>query len=209
MAWRGVHISQSARLKVAHRQLLVEQGDRPVTLPLEDLAWLILDTPKATITSAALTGLLEAGVAVVHCDGRHMPAGIALPFHAHYRQGDVARRQIAVSAPFRKRIWQRITCTKIANQARALTAAGRPDADKLQAMAGRVGSGDPGNVEAQAARYYWARQFEDFRRGEEDRRNALLNYGCAAHTRLRRPRSGRRRTLARFWRASRQRDKRL
>lgn len=46
-------------------------------------------------------------------------------------------------------------------------------------MAGRVGSGDPDNLEAQAARAYWQRLFEGFRRHDEDRRNGLLNYGYA------------------------------
>jgi CRISPR-associated protein Cas1 len=45
-------------------------------------------------------------------------------------------------------------------------------------MAKRVGSGDPGNVEAQAARYYWGQLWKDFRRQDDgDRRNKLLNYG--------------------------------
>ena len=46
-------------------------------------------------------------------------------------------------------------------------------------MARRVGSGDPDNLEAQAARAYWQRLFEEFRRHDEDRRNGLLNYGYA------------------------------
>ena len=47
-------------------------------------------------------------------------------------------------------------------------------------MAGRVGSGDPDNIEAQAARAYWSALFTKFTRANEsDRRNALLNYGYA------------------------------
>jgi CRISPR-associated protein Cas1 len=47
-------------------------------------------------------------------------------------------------------------------------------------MAERVGSGDPDNIEAQAARAYWSDLFDDFTRANEaDRRNALLNYGYA------------------------------
>lgn len=48
-------------------------------------------------------------------------------------------------------------------------------------MARRVGSGDPGNMEAQAARRYWPLLFgENFRRNrEEPGTNAMLNYGYA------------------------------
>ena len=52
----------------------------------------------------------------------------------------------------------------------------------LSAMARRVGSGDPSNLEAQAARRYWPLLFpeEKFRRrDEEDVRNHILNYGYA------------------------------
>jgi CRISPR-associated protein Cas1 len=50
----------------------------------------------------------------------------------------------------------------------------------LVAMARLVGSGDPDNTEARAARAYWPRLFVDFIRDDaSDKRNALLNYGYA------------------------------
>ncbi|MBL8178218.1 MAG: type II CRISPR-associated endonuclease Cas1 [Bryobacterales bacterium] len=51
----------------------------------------------------------------------------------------------------------------------------------IAAMVKRVASGDPDNVESQAARRYWMVLFGDegFRRGGDDPRNALLNYGYA------------------------------
>jgi CRISPR-associated protein Cas1 len=43
-----------------------------------------------------------------------------------------------------------------------------------------VGSGDPDNTEARAARTYWPRLFIEFIREDgTDKRNALLNYGYA------------------------------
>jgi CRISP-associated protein Cas1 len=179
MAWRGVHISEAARLSIAHKQLVVEQGDELVHLPVEDLAWLVFDTPKATITTAALASLMDAGAAIVQCDGRHLPVGIGLPFHAHYRQGDIARRQIATTTPFKKRAWQLIVRSKIANQAEVLERTNRKGAQQLRMLARRVASGDRENIEAQAARHYWKSLFDDFRRGDDDRRNGLLNYGYA------------------------------
>jgi CRISPR-associated protein Cas1 len=50
----------------------------------------------------------------------------------------------------------------------------------LREMARRVGSGDPGNVEARAAKYYWTQLWPEFRREDGgDKRNKLLNYGYA------------------------------
>jgi len=84
------------------------------------------------------------------------------------------------SAPLKKRLWQTIVCRKIENQAAVLFRAQVNGARTLREMAAHVRSGDPDNIEARAARYYWQRLFDDFRRQDEaDLRNAMLNYGYA------------------------------
>lgn len=180
MAWKGVHLSRPARLTHKDRQLVIAQDDGEVRAPLEDVAFLILDTPQATLTSALLAACMEAGIAIVSTDARHHPNGLALPFHRHHRQAGIAEMQIAAAAPLKKRLWQRIVQAKIENQAAVLAACGRPGGGALRAMTGLVGSGDPDNVEARAAREYWGRLFDDFRREDDaDRRNMALNYGYA------------------------------
>jgi CRISPR-associated protein Cas1 len=89
-------------------------------------------------------------------------------------------QQIKLSEPARKRLWQAIIRAKINGQARTLQTAKR-SAGPLLALAAKVRSGDPSNVEAQAARFYWQQLFgEDFRRGnDEEHLNGLLNYGYA------------------------------
>lgn len=179
MAWRGLHLTRPARLALADGQLVVAQDEGEVRLPLEDVAWIVLDTPQATLTTALIAACMAAGIALVTCDGTHTPSGVTLPFHTHHRQAGVAALQAEASGPLRKRLWQGIVRQKILNQAAVLAACtGQPGA--LPAMARQVGSGDPGNVEARAARYYWSRLFPDFTRDDgSDRRNKLLNYGYA------------------------------
>lgn len=180
MAWRGVHISQPARLKHRDRQLVVAQDDGEVSLAVEDIAWLILDTPQVSITGSLLSALAENGVAMIVPDAKHHPAGVLLPFHQHHAQAHIAHAQVAISQPLKKRLWQTLVVAKIRNQAALLEQLGRSQGQALAAMAGRVGSGDPDNMEAQAARAYWSGLFSDFTRAnEDDRRNALLNYGYA------------------------------
>ncbi len=180
MAWRGLHISKASRLSFADRQVLVTQDDGEVRLPLEDIAWIILDTPQATLSSKLLSACMAAGIAIIVTDEKHTPSGVTLPFHSHFRQGDVAKIQIAAGAPLKKRLWQTIVRAKIVNQAAALEAVKRPGGDSLREMARHVGSGDPVNVEARAAREYWSKLWDDFRREDDgDRRNKLLNYGYA------------------------------
>lgn len=181
MAWRGLHISNPARLTQRSRQIVVEpdSGDGKMTFPIEDIAWIILDTPQISISGSLLSALAENGVVLIVPDAKHHPAGMLLSFHQHHAQAAIAHSQIAMSQPLKKRLWQKLVCAKIENQAAVLRSVGDDYANALTAMAGRVGSGDPDNVEAQAARAYWQRLFEGFRRHDEDRRNGLLNYGYA------------------------------
>lgn len=180
MAWRGLHLTQPARLSMVQGQIVVAQDSGEVRLALEDVAWIVMDAPRTTLTVALLSACMAGGIAVIVTDETHTPSGVALPFGRHHRQADVARTQAEAGRPLKKRLWQTIVQAKIRNQAAALDAVGRLGAGLLREMAGRVGSGDPGNVEAQAARYYWGQLWTGFRRSDEgDRRNMLLNYGYA------------------------------
>lgn len=180
MAWRGLHLSQAARLSLADNQLLVRREEDEVRLALEDIAWIVLDTPQATLSTALIAACMEAGIVLVTTDTKHMPSGLLLPFHRHHRQAGVAALQLAASGPLRKRLWQAIVARKIENQAAALDRLGCAGGGTLREMARLVGSGDPDNVEARAARHYWSRLWPEFTRDDEgDTRNAALNYGYA------------------------------
>lgn len=182
MAWRGLHISRPAKLSLRqhHVHILSDEEDaEPVYLPLEDIAWIILDSPQITLSSALLGMLAENGVALIVPDARHHPVGMLLSFHQHHAQAAIAHTQISISAPLCKRLWQKLVQSKINNQAYVLQKMGDDYATTLHAMAQRVNSGDPENIEAQAARAYWGHYMHGFRRHADDRINALLNYGYA------------------------------
>ena len=180
MAWRGLHISKSARLNLADGQIVIAQDDGEVRLPLEDIGWIVLDAPHATLTSTLLSACMDAGIALIATDATHTPSGVLMPFHRHYRQGGIAIAQAEMALPLKKRLWQAIVKTKILNQAASLDRTERTGGEGLRAMSRLVGSGDPDNVEARAAREYWGCLFESFRRDDDgDTRNMMLNYGYA------------------------------
>ncbi|HMN39043.1 MAG TPA: type II CRISPR-associated endonuclease Cas1 [Hyphomicrobium sp.] len=180
MAWKGLHLTRPSRLNYSNKQIVVTQGDGEVRLAIEDVAWVILDTQQVSLTGTLLAACLDAGIVLISCDSKHTPCGLALPFHGHFRQPAIAQAQIAMSEPQKKRLWQSIIQRKIENQAAVLAFSAPGEAPALLEMVRWVRSGDPDNVEARAARYYWQRLFPDFKRGDEtDRRNKLLNYGYA------------------------------
>jgi len=102
-----------------------------------------------------------------------------MPVEAHSVQTERFQAQISVKNPLKKRLWQQIVQKKIQNQADLL---GHSPVSKMRLLylSGRVRSGDPDNIEAQAARLYWEAwlQTEHFRRFREGPwPNNMLNYG--------------------------------
>lgn len=182
MSWRGLCVSQPSRLDLrAGRLVLRRDGEADVALPLEDLAFVVIDTPQARVSTALLSACAEQGCLLLTVDARHMPCAAVLPLAPYYRQLSTLRAQTALGEARKKRLWQACVQAKIGNQAVCLRLLGRDGVERLTALRARVGSGDPDNVEAVAARLYWGRLFRRFRRDPDagDRRNSLLNYAYA------------------------------
>jgi CRISPR-associated protein Cas1 len=173
--------TRGTRLSVANRQLVIERPDMPkATLPIEDLGVVIVDDSQASYTQAVFIELLAAGATVMVTGKDHLPAGLMLPLDAHHVQTERHLSQVQATEPVRKRIWQALIVAKIAQQGAVLEHF-TPDHGGLIPLSRRVRSGDPDNLEAQAAQRYWPRLFgKDFRRDRgADGINAALNYGYA------------------------------
>lgn len=171
-----------AYLHVRDQQLIIEpKGGAPQTVPLAEIAVLILAHPQVTCTQAVFAGLLAAGGVVVACNEQRMPAGLLLPTAGHFAQAERFVAQAGAAAPRKKRLWQQIVKAKLRAQG-DLLADLRGDDAGLRNLSREVRSGDPTNVEAQGARRYWPRLFDDpaFRRRRDlSDANRFLNYGYA------------------------------
>ena len=180
---RIVEVSEGpARLSIRLDQLVIEpEGGTTVTTPVSELAALVVTHPRVQLTQSVISRISMAGGAVVFCDDKYQPAAMTLPLQAHFVQTERYSRQAQLSAPARKRLWQQIVRAKIRAQSRALLELHGSD-EGLSNMAQRVRSGDPDNIEGQAARRYWPLLFQNprFRRGSEGPdQNTHLNYGYA------------------------------
>ena len=179
MAWRTIVISNPARLRIENDQLVIAQQES-VSLPVEDIGVLMLESPEILLTSALLDRLAEHGVTLLVCGRRHMPTYAGMPFAGHCRLAGIQRTQLELTVPFRKRCWQALARRKIENQGRCLKLLGRPGADVVCAMAEQVTSGDAANIESVAAREHFRHLFgPGFERHAEDGVNSALNYGYA------------------------------
>jgi CRISPR-associated protein Cas1 len=154
-----------------------------VTKPIEDLGIVVLNNRQITITHGVLEKLLENNVALITCDQRGLPIGLMLPLSGNTTQSERFRDQIEASLPLKKQLWQQTVQSKIRNQAAVLNELRRKTVKNMLIWANEVRSGDPDNLEARAAAYYWKNMFPtipNFVRGrEEEPPNHLLNYGYA------------------------------
>ncbi len=181
MIKRIVEISNPAYLHLKNQQMVIEQnGTLMGQVPIEDLGVLILSNPAITHTQQLLSACWQNNVIVVSCDERFMPGAALIPLDGHSLHAKILASQIEARESTKKRLWAAIVKAKIREQVKVLKAVNK-DTAGLSAYPAKVKSGDPENIEAQAARIYWLRLFGDgFRRNRDDPGiNALLNYGYA------------------------------
>ena len=153
----------------------------PTTIPVAEVA-VILVGMKVALSAAVLHRLAEADVAVLFCDWRGIPEGGCYSWSDHGRVAARHRAQAEVSLPRKKNAWARLIRAKIEGQASVLENLKIRGSGELLALADQVRSGDPGNVEAQAARLYWSRALgkgvgRQPAAGQLIGANACLDYG--------------------------------
>lgn len=154
-----------------------------ITKPVEDIGVVVLDNKQITITSGILEALLENNCAVITCDSKSMPVGLMLPLYGNTTQNERFRHQLAASVPLNKQLWQQTMKMKIDNQASVLQVCTNEEIKCMRVWANNVKSGDPENLEARAAAYYWKGLFTCIKGFTREREgippNNLLNYGYA------------------------------
>lgn len=130
------------------------QDDQVIEVPLSRIA-VVLVGVSASVSGAVLSKLSEYDIALLVCDWRGVPIAGAYPWAEHTRIGARHLAQSELSRPRKKAAWARIIAAKIKGQASTLKALGSLGSVELNALGNRVRSGDPDNLEAQAARKFW------------------------------------------------------
>lgn len=173
--------TDNLHLAVQRGFLIIQSGgEERGRIALDDIGALIVHAHGTTWSTAVFTRLGERGVPVVICGPNHAPAAIVWPLEGHYQQAARMRAQLGASRPLAKSLWKEIVRAKIGMQGAILARNGH-EAGAFDLLMRRVRSGDPDNVEAQAARRYWKLLFgPGFTRDQDGTGlNSLLNYGYA------------------------------
>jgi CRISPR-associated protein Cas1 len=173
---------RAAHLSVRHEQLIIcPEEQEEASVPLAELAVVVLSHRAVTCSLAALSGLMRHGASLLVCDEAHLPCGLMLPMGINGEQTRRVLAQARAPVPLNKRLWKQIVRSKIRAQA-AVLVEHRQTTAGLDELAMSVRSGDKENLEGQAAQRYWPILFSDGlfrRRFDAPDQNRLLNYGYA------------------------------
>jgi len=178
-------IENPARISIDHGRLkIARDGEDDAFAATADIAVLCLHHHTVSLSVYVLRTLAAAGAAVLVTDEQHHPSALMLPVAGNQALLDRLEQQIAVrESKLTHTLWTQLVCSKVRTQAANLRFFELNGALRLERLVEQVKLGDPGNVEAQAARHYWRHFFgNDFtrrREGAEDGLNVRLNYGYA------------------------------
>jgi CRISPR-associated protein Cas1 len=179
---RVIEISSEGQSVAKKRGFMViEAAGREVgRVPLDDIAALVVTARDACVTIQLLSALSERGIPIVLTGADFQPSAMVYPLVGHHAQGERFRAQVDAARPLMKQLWTQIVVAKVLRQGWALRQCGI-EAGAFERLARSVRSGDPDNIEAQAARRYWPLMMgREFRRDTaSDGANAMLNYGYA------------------------------
>ncbi|MCI5764355.1 type II CRISPR-associated endonuclease Cas1 [Actinobacillus porcinus] len=180
MTWRSILISKGGKLSLHQNQMLIQQNGNEFTVPLEDIAIVVVESRETVITVPLLSAFGLHGVTLLTCDEQFLPCGQWLPFNQYHRHLKNLKLQLEASVPQKKQLWQVIVQQKIRNQAKVLEICQfKAASERLFKMAELVKSGDKDNLEAQSAVIYFQVLFgKGFKRTEDENLvNSALNYG--------------------------------
>jgi len=154
MSWRIVDVAEDGRYLHTDRNWLVVEANRQEVgrVPLADVQSVLVHAGHATYSHGLLQKLADHDIPLVICDQRHEPVSMLTSLSGHHQHAGRTRSQSESPLPLRKRIWRDIVRKKINEQARTLAPYDRPGSSGLLKMVTKVRSGDPGNLEARAAR---------------------------------------------------------
>ena len=182
MLKRTIYIGNASYLKLHQNQLVVACAitkEQKGTVPIEDVALLMLDHHQITLSTQLINKLMGNTVAIIHCDNHHLPNGLMLPMVGHSELTERWRYQLETSIPFKKQLWKQTIAAKIINQKQLLQIEKQPT-KAMDNYLEKLISGDETNMEGKAANHYWKYLLSDFQRrrfGEVP--NNFLNFGYA------------------------------
>ncbi len=162
-------------------QLTFKTQQETKSLPIEDIASVIITSFSANIHSSVLTQAAKHGVSIILCDS-FKPTSLVLPAN---RSTDtlLTRAWLELPDKFKSRLWNKTIDAKCENQF-SLAKTLSPNSPALEPFSRMLSSGHP-QRESICAKSFWsiygakANETNFTRKRDGGRLNDLLNYGYA------------------------------
>ncbi len=177
MGYRIVEITKPSECHVTNGQLVVEQEEGTVQIPVEDIEVVLCIGAKIRFSTMGLGELSKAGVIVLGFGKKHEPETIIEPYFPNQRHSALLKLQINLSDDFKNQLWNKIIRQKIDNSSRNLAVLGLDGVMEIEKFCSLVHDGDKENIEAQAAVAYFQFYHKGLNRRNKDPVNSALNYG--------------------------------
>jgi CRISPR-associated protein Cas1 len=119
MSYHILHLlSPHLRVRVRLDQLHIEDREKGTerTVPLADVAVIVVASPDLTVTAGALRRMAELNVLLLVCNEKFEPCALTLPYY-RATHTELLRRQIEWTPEWKQAIWRQIITAKIRNQA--------------------------------------------------------------------------------------------
>lgn len=179
MTWRTVILTKECKLSLRMNQLVVTQ-EAVTTIPLDEIATVIIENPSIVVTGHLLNALSRAKIHILLCNDKHLPETIVQSVYGNYHQAKNITLQIQWSDVRKSILWQKIIMHKLQNQSALLKHLKLEGAVELERLSREVQQADVTNREGHGAKVYFNRLFGmSFTRSDDDEKNARLNYGYA------------------------------
>lgn len=181
MGFRVVLVENEVTVKLKLNNLVINNGEGDIWIPVDDIHMIILDNLKISITTRVLCTLAEHNIGIVFCNAEHLPIGFYSSYDNHSRVSKVLGYQININEEDNDELWKQIICKKIENQREVLSREGKSETviSAMNEFLEELEPGDPDNRESFAAKIYFNEFFGPSfsRRNENIIINSGLNYG--------------------------------
>lgn len=173
-------VNTYSKISLQEKHLVYKTPQSVEKIFLPDINTIIVETQDVAITSALISEIIRENIKLVFCDNKRIPSGEISPFFGSHDTSKKVRLQSAWSDGMKGKVWAEIIRQKIINQAENLEKNDCKFAKNLKVFARNIQPSDATNMEAIAAKNYFAGLFGErfFRdQGGNDKINAALNYG--------------------------------
>ena len=146
-----IDISSKANCFCKYNQLTIVKESGKISLPLEDIKIIVIDSQEVSFNSYLLSKISEYNIPIIFTDSKHTPIGILHSLRDNVLGPKIIKSQIDfINGNI---IWKEIQKEKILNQSYSLDYF--KIENRLKFISEEVTNGDKLNTESKAANIYW------------------------------------------------------